>query len=76
MTVVTFKADVSKALAQLERHFLTRDNDGHHFVVPVARRKDWYQWCEEEHDDDPPKYAVPVGGSPELVSFIAPEIAR
>lgn len=78
MTVVTFQADVSKALEQLERYFLTQDDDGHHFVVPVARRDEWEAWRDIPPDDErawePPIFARPVGGAPDMVTFAAPEI--
>ena len=57
---------------------LVSDNDGHWYVVPVARLSEWNTWCEIPSDDerawDAPDYARRVGGAPSLVSFTDPVI--
>lgn len=54
-------------------YFLTQDNDGHWFVVPVEKQKDFDKWTEMDPDDpdswDAPEYAKQVGGWPGLVKF-------
>lgn len=59
-----------------ERFFLSQDGDCHWFIVPVAKRDEWYEWKEIDGDDErswvPPDFAVPVGGSPSMISFADP----
>ena len=54
-------------------HILIQDNDGHWYVIPADRGKDFNQWLELDPDDDKswtkPEYADDVGGSPTLVKF-------
>lgn len=65
-----------------ERFYLDQDCSGHWFVVPVAKRDEWNAWTrigeeDPENEDgwEAPPWARPVGGSPTLVAFTAPEIA-
>lgn len=59
-----------------ERFFLSTDGDGHWFIVPVAKRDEWYEWANIDSDDErsweSPEFAQPVGGSPSMVSFTDP----
>lgn len=68
---------VDMAPAQ-ERHILTMDNDGHWYVIPVAKQREWSKWLDIPSDDerawDAPDFAKPVGGSPIRVTFCDPEI--
>lgn len=55
-------------------YFLTTDNDGHWYVIPVARSDHWdacalQNFEGEEGCGEIPDYADPVGGSPGLVRF-------
>ncbi len=56
-----------------ERYFLSRDNDGHWYVVPVSKMKEWYLWCDFGPEDadswQVPVWAEEIGGSPCLVTF-------
>ena len=56
-----------------ERYYLDTDNDSHWYVIPVKRRAEWSAWCEIPSDDErawgAPDFAVPVNGSPTLVTF-------
>jgi hypothetical protein len=60
------------------RFFLTRDGDGHDYLVPVAMRSTWDEWREIPTDDprswDVPEGAIALGGSPEGVEFNDPEV--
>lgn len=62
-----------------ERHILTMDNDGHWYVIPVAKQPEWGAWLDIPEDDErawePPEFAKQVGGSPCLVTFTNPEIS-
>ena len=35
-----------------ERFFLSQDGDCHWFIVPVAKRDEWYEWKEIDGDDE------------------------
>lgn len=62
-----------------ERFYLAQDNDSHWYVVPVARKAEWDEWCEIAPDDerawDAPDFAKQVGGAYSLVTFENPTIA-
>lgn len=47
---------------------LVPDDDCHWYVIPAAMRGRWEVWCGSA-DDNPPDYAVRIGGSPSLVEF-------
>ena len=59
-----------------EEYFLGQDGACHWYVVPVAHRADWDEWCNLSEDDerawDPPSFARAIGGSPSLVTFSFP----
>ncbi|MEV4606226.1 hypothetical protein MRBLMR1_001170 [Neorhizobium sp. LMR1-1-1.1] len=71
-------ARMADIMGLTERFYLSQDNDGHWYVVPVAKRQEWITWLEIPSDDDrawtPPEFAKQVGGSPCLVMFTNPEI--
>lgn len=50
---------------------LTRDNDGHYYVIPADRVDLWWSAVEdaENGDGELPDWAVSVGGAPTLVRF-------
>lgn len=54
------------------RHYLTRDNDAHWYVVPVERSEEWEDWLALDSGDqrswEAPKWAKRVD-SPSVVSF-------
>lgn len=60
------------------KYFLSRDNDSHWYVVPVANAAEWEDWVAVPEDDerawDVPAFAHPIGGAPCLVTFTAPEV--
>lgn len=49
-----------------ERYFLSSDDSGHEYVVPVSKKVDWYDWlnipAEDERAWEPPPYAIRVEG--------------
>lgn len=57
-----------------ERYFLDTDGDCNFFVIPVARKDDWYKWVDQDFsipadsplwdtiDWDPPEYATALDG--------------
>jgi len=57
----------------MEEFFLSRDNSGHWYVVPVSKQAEWDAWLEIDEDDErawtAPDGVVPVCGSPCLVRF-------
>ena len=59
-----------------ERFFLTQDSDCHWYVVPVANRSEWDEWCNISSDDErawtPPSFAKPINGNPSRITFEAP----
>lgn len=62
-----------------ERFYLSRDNDSHWYVIPVAKQQEWDAWLDIPSDDErawnAPDFARPVGGALSLVTFGNPEIA-
>ncbi len=52
----------------LIRFFLSSDDDGHSYVIPVAHRADWVEWCNGDRETDVPQWAVAID-SPESISF-------
>lgn len=56
-------------------HLLTRDNNGHWYVIPAARESEFDNWvtaCEDDAscgDLTQPDYVVSVNGAPERVKF-------
>lgn len=57
------------------RYFLSVDNDGHWYLVPLDRRRDWHAWADLPEDDerawDAPDYAKRIDG-PYMLSFTDP----
>ena len=62
-----------------KRYFLSRDNDSHWYVIPVAKQQEWDAFLDIDPEDerawDMPFWACPVGGSPTLVTFTDPQVA-
>lgn len=60
------------------KYFLSRDNDSHWYIVPVANAAEWEDWVAIPEDDerawDVPSFAHRIGGAPCLVTFTAPEV--
>lgn len=50
---------------------IVSDDDGHDYVIPKDRRKDWESWVEDPESAyrELPEWADPIGGSPSLVVF-------
>ena len=57
-----------------DRHVLAEDDDGHWYVIPRSRLKDFYNWLSSDESGIEPDWAKRVGGSPSLVSFVEFEI--
>lgn len=60
------------------RHYLTRDNDAHWYVVPVDKAEEWEEWLSWDSDDqrswEVPAWAQAAGRWPSAVSFSDPQI--
>lgn len=60
------------------RYFLGCDDDGHWYLVPYARLKEWDDWCEipgeDEHSWVVPGFAKQLDGGPSGVVFENPII--
>lgn len=56
-----------------KRFFLDNDNDGHWYIIPVDKISEWEEWSNlsEDNEDswDTPDFAIPIGGSPTLITF-------
>lgn len=54
-----------------DRHMLVEDDDGHWYVIPRSKLKEFHTWLSREEAElgGTPEYAKRVGGSPSLVSF-------
>lgn len=63
----------------MTRYFLSRDNDAHWYVIPVAKQQEWDEWRGIPEDDsrswEPPEFAMPINGSLTLVTFTDPQVA-
>lgn len=64
-----------------EKFYLSRDDDGHWFVVPVNSSNQWTHYLENIIYSEKPDYSIPlpkgvmkVGGAPSLVQFENPII--
>jgi hypothetical protein len=59
-----------------ERYFISHDNSGHAYLVPLARIAEWREWVELPDDDerswDEPDFAWRMDGG--LLSFTDPII--
>ncbi len=50
------------------RYCLVSDNDGHDYVVPIARRAEWNAMPPSELDDGVPEWATRIDGA-HVLSF-------
>ena len=61
-----------------EKYCLRSDGDGHNYIVPVSRLKEWDEWSEIPSEDerawDVPNYAHSLGGWPGQIHFENPTI--
>jgi len=59
-----------------ERYFMSTDDSGHWYIIPVTKRQEWEEWSdlpeEDERTWEAPDFARPVGGSPTCVTFTDP----
>ena len=59
-----------------QRYFLSADEDGHWFVVPLDKTQEWHKWRDLDQDSEeawePPAWASPVDGNPSRVTFENP----
>lgn len=57
----------------MEKYILIQDNDCHWFVIPVNKKKKWFEWCEIPEDNEAscetPKFAKEVWWCTSLVEF-------
>lgn len=67
-------------MSEQERYYLSKDNDGHRYLVPLNKRGEWMKWLDESTkywdelpDSDPPEMpegVKEIGGG--IVSFTDP----
>lgn len=59
-----------------KEYFLDRDNEGHWYIIPSDKEKEWNKWFSSEDYNDGiiPNYVIEVGGSHTLVRFKCPRI--
>lgn len=55
------------------RYFLSRDDDGHWYLVPESVRDAFSEWVEAEDGTAEPEGVVRIPGSPSGITFEAPE---
>jgi hypothetical protein len=60
-----------KRVRELGPYVFESDGDGHFYVIPAARMKDWAVWIDSQDAQDgiEPDWADIVGGNPSLISF-------
>ncbi len=52
------------------RYFMSLDDDGHTYIIPVTRRANWEKWVDNANPEKPsPKWAIPIDNI-ESISFI------
>lgn len=56
-----------------KRYCLVSDDDGHHYVIEVEHRDEWYE-LDDDAINDGPAWAWQVGGAPNQVTFTNPVI--
>lgn len=61
-----------------ERFFEGSDDGGHHYIVPVAKAREWSDWIDLPEDDEAgwevPEWAKRIDGG--LLTFTDPKIER
>lgn len=59
--------------AEYEGYYLSQDQDGHWYIIPVEYKDEWGDFLDLDPNDeeswDVPDWAEPIGGSPSLVVF-------
>jgi len=59
-----------------ERFFISSDNDGHCYIVPLPKATEWQEWVDLDDDDErkwtAPEYAMGVD-DPSTVTFTNPK---
>jgi hypothetical protein len=77
VAALSYKGDLPMA-TKSEWSFLASDDDGHWFVVPEAKRKEWDAFraipADDERSWEAPDFATPIDGPHRLV-FGAYEIS-
>lgn len=60
-------------IEEYEGYFLSSDNDGHWYVIPIDKEEEWSEFMDLDEDDiaswDVPEWADAIGGAPSLVRF-------
>ena len=60
---------------EIDRFFISKDDSGHHYLIPVVNRADWEHWRDMgEGGGSVPHYAKILGRNPELVEFSFPNL--
>ena len=64
-------ATPQKPMTDEQPYILTQDEDCHWYVIPSNKATEWDKWCQSPNygEEDLPKWAKEVGGSPTLVKF-------
>ena len=58
------------------RYFLDRDESGHWYIVPVAKRAEWNKWRDLDGDDfepDAPQWAKRLALGFQMMTFTDPQ---
>jgi len=50
-------------------YVIVSDDDGHNYVIPADKIKDWDYWLMDACDDILPSWCKTIGGSITLVKF-------
>lgn len=56
------------------KYYLTTDNDGHWYIVPITKSIEFANWYTAEEGGDPPEGVRYVNGHPSRVTFENPSI--
>ena len=56
------------------RYRIVMDDDGHWYVIPADREREFTEWLESGLVDEAPDFVIGIGGSPSEVTFTSPRI--
>lgn len=55
------------------KYHLDTDNSGHWYIIPTDKRKDWDKFVNLDENNteswNTPKWAKPINGAPQEISF-------
>ena len=56
-------------LQNAPKYYIDSDEDGHHYILPMDKRKEWQGFVEDPEAWNPPAWAIPINGNPSMVTF-------